>query len=165
LPRRHQLWQDEQPNPVENNIVTRTTHGGFHQHFGRENIVRNNIFAFGRDHQIERTRPGAELSFTFERNIIYWTDGNLMSAHWGDPRVLFDRNLYWKAGSGEIGFGDDLSFEQWQAKGLDAQGRIADPLFTEPERDDFCLRPDSPAMALGFQSFELTAPGPRPLPR
>jgi parallel beta-helix repeat protein len=146
---------------VENNVVTRTTHGGFHQHFGRENTVRNNIFAFGRDHQIQRTRPAPELSFTFERNIVYWSEGSLMSAAWGKPRVAFDRNIYWNVKGGDVKFGDDLPFKQWQAEGMDPHSRIADPLFVTAEKDDFRLRPESPALALGFQSIELETIGPR----
>jgi hypothetical protein len=42
--------------------------------------VRNNIFAFGRNHQIQRTRPARELSFAFEQYIVYWTDGPPLSA-------------------------------------------------------------------------------------
>src|SRR5208282_6072295 len=42
---------------AESNIVYRTTHGGFHQHYGETNILRNNIFAFARDHQIQPTPP------------------------------------------------------------------------------------------------------------
>ena len=41
---------------AESNVVYRTTHGGFHQHYGETNIVRNNIFAFARDQQIQRSR-------------------------------------------------------------------------------------------------------------
>jgi parallel beta-helix repeat protein len=145
---------------VENNLVTRTTHGGFHQHYGRENVVRNNIFAFGRLQQIFRSPTEPHLSFTFERNIVYWAEGRLTGSGWGNPRVVFDHNLYWKAGGGEVRLGDDLSFEEWQARGLDPHSRIADPLFVDPKHGDFRLKPGSPAAKIGLESWDMSAVGP-----
>jgi len=145
---------------VENNLVTHTTHGGFHQHYGRENTVRNNIFAFGRFQQIYRSPKEPHLSFTFERNIVYWTEGRLTGTAWGNPKVVFDHNLYWNAGGGEVRFGDDLSFEEWQAKGLDQHSHIADPLFVDPEHGDFRLKPGSPAAKIRFEPWDMSAVGP-----
>jgi len=63
---------------VAKNTVYRTTHAGFHLHFGKENVVRNNIFAFGRDEQIRHSRSENHRSFTFEKNIVYWRQGILL---------------------------------------------------------------------------------------
>jgi len=134
---------------AENNLVYRTTHGGFHQHYGRENVVRNNIFALGRDAQIQRTRPEPHQSFTFERNIIYGREGNLLAGNFSDFHFAFDHNLYWREGGGDIRFAN-LSRDEWREQGMDQHSLIADPKFVAPEKGDFRLQPDSPALKLGF---------------
>jgi len=144
---------------AENNLVYRTTHGGFHQHYGRENLVRNNIFAYARDHQIQLTRPEPHLRLTFERNIVIgkgaqWVAGGI------DANLRFDHNLYWREDGDELRFGND-AFAAWQAKGQDTHSRVADPRFVNPQAGDFRLAPDSPARALGFQPFDLTGVGAR----
>ena len=148
---------------AENNLVYRTTHGGFHQHYGRDNTVRNNIFALGRDAQLMRTRNEDHRSFTFENNVVYWKDGqpaDPLGSDWngGDAgRFMMDRNLYWHEGGdpNSIRFGGQ-TLEQWQAKGLDRNSKIADPKFRDAAKDNFALTKDSPAWGLGFKPFDLT---------
>jgi parallel beta-helix repeat protein len=160
---------------VEKNLVYRTTHGGFHQHYGRENLIRNNIFALGRDAQIQRTRSEPHRSFTFERNIVYWREGSLLAGDLSNLQFLFDRNLYWREADGGVGrptpgspagplpggevrFGD-WSWDAWREKGMDRNSRVADPLFVAIEKDDWRLRPNSPAFRLGFVAIDV-ATGP-----
>ncbi len=135
-------------------LIYRTTHGGFHQHYGRDNIFRNNIIIYGRDQQIQRSRQEPHRSFTFEGNIVYWREGKLIAGNMGDSKFAFDRNIYWREGGGEIQFGG-MTLDEWREKGMDKNSIIADPLFVDPENDDFRLKPDSPAIKLGFIPFEL----------
>lgn len=143
---------------IENNLVYRTKTGGFHQHYGKENHVVNNIFAFARTGQIIRTRAEEHLSFTFEHNIVYWKEGPLLGSNWSGDNYALDYNLYWNASGQPVRFAD-MTFEEWQKKGQDRHSLIADPLFVDPEKGDFRLRPGSPAMKVGFRPFDMTKMG------
>ena len=143
---------------AESNIVYRTTHGGFHQHYGETNLVRNNIFAFGRNQQLQRTRPEPHVSFSFQTNIVYFDSGLLMTGEWTGGQLNMDWNLYFDArpdatpGSLRLGA---MSFEQWRQRGHDTHSIVADPLFVAPAEYDFRLRADSPAFQLGFRPITL----------
>jgi parallel beta-helix repeat protein len=143
---------------IENNVVYHTQDAGFHQHYGRENIVRNNIFALGREAQLQRSRKQPHLSFTFEHNIVYWKEGQLLRGPWDDDQFHLDYNLYWQAGGQPIQFGKE-SLAEWQKHGQDVHSLVADPLFVDPEHGDFTLKPGSPAAKIGFQPIDTSQAG------
>lgn len=143
---------------VEENIVYNTTHGGFHQHYGKENIIRNNIFAFGEKQQIQISRPEPHKRFIFENNIVFgdtekWIEEGL------DFNFIFDKNLYWNTENKKINFVDRsekvYTWEEWKEKGMDKNSIISDPLFYDIKNFDFRLKKNSPAFKLGFKKIFL----------
>jgi hypothetical protein len=159
------LYTDEGSSDMvlEKNLVYRTKTGGFHQHYGRDNRVRNNIFAFGTEQQLQRTRTEPHTSFFFEHNIVYWDNASpLLGSNWHDDHFKLDYNLYFRTGGKAPRFPGDLTLAQWQAaRGQDAHSRIADPRFVDPEHGDFRLKPGSPAAAIGFEPWDLSDVGRR----
>jgi len=145
---------------VEHNLVYNTTHGGFHQHYGKENVIRGNVFANARDFQIQRTRPEEHLSYTFTNNVVYTsTQPQMFGGNLDKLGVAFDNNLYFCA-AGEPKFGK-RTFAQWQGVGMDKSSKIADPMFVDPEKGDFRLKPGSPAAAMGLKIPTVADVGPR----
>ena len=161
------LYPDEGSTGIvwENNVVYRTKSAGFHQHYGRENIVRNNIFAFGKEHQVMRTRDEDHVSFHFTNNIVYFDSGTLLGSSWKNDRFVIDHNCYFDTRSAaapeNLKF-SDVTLEKWRARGHDTRSVIADPLFVAPDKFDFRLRKNSPALARGFKPIDLTTVGVRP---
>lgn len=150
---------------AESNLVYRTTHGGFHQHYGATNIVRNNIFAFGRDHQLQRSREEDHVSFIFTNNIVVFDQGVLLGGAWSNDRFILDRNLYWDYRRGaqrDAWRWAGATLEEWRARGHDRQSLIGDPLFRAPQLGHFHLTSGSPARFIGFQPLDLKGVGPRP---
>jgi len=132
----------------------------FHQHYGRENLARNNIFAFALRSPVTCARPEEHVSYTFEGNIVLSSAGQATSDHYNPMRCQteFRRNLYWDVSGKEPSF-SGVTFAEWRATGRDQDSVIADPQFEDAARFDFRLRPTSPALALGFRPIDAQAAG------
>lgn len=153
------LYNDEGSSGIvlENNLVHDTKSAGYHQHYGRENIIRNNIFAFGREAQMQRTRVEDHLSFSFANNIVYWNGGPVFNGDW-KRNLRLENNIFWNT-KNEIDSFSGQSFAAWQAAGADKGSMVANPLFVNAQKRDFRLRPDSPAPAHGFNPFDFSRAG------
>lgn len=163
------LYPDEGSEGIlfENNLVYDTTDGSFHQHYGKDNVVRNNILARSRTnpahagdppHQIAITRVEDHLSASFERNIVYWKDGVAFGYNADSAKATFANNLWFNAGGEALFMGK--THDEWAKEtGKDAGGRVADPKFVDPDANDFRLQPDSPALKMGFVPFDYSRAG------
>ena len=157
------LYTDEGSSGIllENNIVYRCQSAGFHQHYGRANIIRNNIFALNGEAQLARTRVEPFLSFIFTNNIVYFDTGQLFAGNWGDD-LKMDHNIYFDTRSLE---GDNRTLNllhAWRKRGHDLHSLFIDPLFVAPRVGDFRLDSNSPALRLGFHPIDLQSIGIRP---
>jgi len=136
---------------VKNNVVYNVGAAAFTQHYGRDNVVRNNVFAFAGRNPICCARPEEHLSYTFEGNVVLSGAGQATSDHYSPlkAKTEFRRNLYWDV-SGKEPLFSGVSFAEWQRSGRDRDSRIADPQFRDAGRYDFGLKPTSPALAMGL---------------
>ena len=166
------LYTDEGSSHIilENNVCYDTNAEVFHQHYGRENIVRNNLLAFGGETQFAYTRVEPHSGLTFERNIVITHGPSITRNDYGpgQRRMVSDLNLFWHV-SGEApqlnapgGQKPALGMEEWQALGYDRHSIVADPRCADLEKRDFTLADDSPALKLGFKPIDISDVGPRP---
>lgn len=159
------LYTDEGSTGVvmENNLVYHCKDDGFHQHFGKENIIRNNIFAFNILSQIGLSRPEAHLSFSFVQNIVYSDKGVFFSDtyvknSWIKANTHLDFNCYWDLRTPHPVF-YGTSFSEWQKAGKDPHSIIADPLFVDPQNLNFHFKSMKVAKKIGFMPFDYEKAG------
>ena len=154
------MYTDEGSTGIvfENNLVYDTKTGSFHQHYGKENVIRNNILAFSKQHQVQATRVEPHLSFTFENNLVYWTTGPALAGPWDKLKFVARNNCWWNAAGAPVQFAGK-ALAGWQKLGHEEGSVVADPLFEDPAKRDFRLKPDSPALKLGFKPFDFTQAG------
>ena len=105
---------------------------------------------------------------TFRRNIIYYTNPKAKLYQYSRNDVpeqnTSDYNLIWHHGLtldvGLPGVPPEKQWEEWQKRGFDTHSVVADPLFVDAAKDDYRLRPESPALKLGFTPIPVEKIGP-----
>ena len=143
---------------VRDNLVHDILHSCFFQHYGRDNVLENNIFAFSLGGVLRRSRVEAHESFRAERNIMVSQSGPFVSGTMHQGKITMDHNLYWRADGQGADF-DRKTFSEWQASGQDTNSLIADPGFVDLAGRNFKLAGDSPALGLGFVPFDFSKAG------
>ncbi|BBD44453.1 Hypothetical protein PEIBARAKI_4446 [Petrimonas sp. IBARAKI] len=156
------IYLDEGSSDIlmENNLVYNCKSAGFHQHYGKNNIVRNNIFANQVNSQLEVSRKENHNSFTFTNNIVYYTNGKLSDrTGWDIANFVSDNNIYWNPRQKEVKFYYN-SFDGWKTKTKkDVHSYILDPYFNNPESNDFTFKSTSNIKKINFKPFDYRKAG------
>ncbi len=154
------LYPDEGTSNItmENNLVYSTKTGGFHQHYGENNSIKNNIFAFAKLYQVQCTRVEKHRSFNFENNIVIFNQGVVLKGAWNKIDIVMDQNLYWNIGGDKYDF-NGKSFSKWKRSGHDLHSYIADPYFRDARSYDFTFENEKNIQLIGFKPFDYSKAG------
>ena len=149
---------------VENNLVYDCSSETFHQHYGRDNVVRNNIFAFGGEGAFIITKNEEHNSLTLSNNILVVDNAPVYAFDVESDWFIDDSNVYWdytKGGNVYSGhtmkFFDRKSLVPIMTMGYFNNAVFSDPLFKDAENRDFTLADNSPALEAGFKPFKYEA--------
>src|SRR5215217_466151 len=143
------LYTDEGSTGIleENNLVYNCKSSGFHQHYGKDNIIRNNIFALQVKAQLQATRIEPHRSFRFVNNIVYFSSGKLGENNWGKVNAELDSNMYW-----------DTRNAAMKIEG-EPHSVVADPMFANPKMFDFSFGSSKAIRRTGFKPFDYRKAG------
>ena len=150
------MYNDEGSEGIywANNLVVNTTADSYHLHFGRSNVVENCVMVNGGTSKLCVSRVENHPQVAFRRNVVCWPEGPVFTkTGWnrlrtGGAHATYEDNLFWCT-SGET-----------ELNGL-MSGTVADPRFVDPAKGDWRLRPDSPALKLGFKPWDYSLSGRR----
>lgn len=143
---------------VEKNLVYDCSSNSLHQHYGKDNMIRNNIFAFSDDGQVLITRQEEHNSLFLYNNILVGDNEAMYDNAVDEDWFIDNNNLYWDYENGEKVFSNsDISVKKMQKRGYYNNGVFADPNFKDAENRNFKLNSDSPAFNTGFEAWEYEA--------
>ena len=167
---------------VFDNLIVRAQRGGVMVHGGQDNVIEGNVIVDSDLQQVEyapidsltssRTPAHPDKSewlmtgtrllgnvFSYSKPEAGWLGGR----KWEQVVAESDRNLIWHKGQPVTinlpGVEDGDYLGAWRKLGFDKTSVVADPLFLDTEHDDYRLRPESPAFALGFRELPIAQMG------
>ena len=147
---------------VQQNVVARCSSNAFHQHYGQNNRIENNIFVGGQKSVLARTRLEDHLSFSLAHNILVSEGAPIYSGNLPDAakNIQSHDNILWDT-KGVLKPTQNADWKSWQAAGLDQNSRVLIPGFRNLSSDNFDLPPNSPVLASGFKPWNWRDFGPR----
>ena len=153
------LYMDEGSTGIVmcDNLVYRCKSGGLHQHYGKDNVVTNNIFAHSILQQLQLTREEDHRSMTFTHNIVSVDQGNIFKGPWDKASVDMDYNCYYDetlTGNAYCG----KTFAEWK-KQKEPHSVSGNPMFRNPAQGDFTFTSLRTAKAIGFKPFDTSQAG------
>lgn len=153
---------------VYQNLVYDCGSDCFHQHYGENNNVTNNIFALSKESQIRNSRIEDHNELNLTKNIIL-CNNNAAYSQVVEGKFKDDGNLYWDIANGKnivSSSGGDMKLKHRIYKcGMEKIGYynnavFADPLFRDAENFDFTLADNSPAISeIGFETWNYNTAG------
>jgi parallel beta-helix repeat protein len=166
------LYTDEGSSNIimKNNLVYHTKTGGFHQHYGENNTIRNNIIAFNEKFQAQFTRVEKHHSFDFKNNILVSDKGYFLQGPWQAGDIAIDSNCYWNTNTANGKFIQSnssvnkeknyLTFSEWQQTSKkDIHSIMEDPGFVNAKEYNFKFKNRSAITKIGFKPFNIDAAG------
>ena len=119
---------------IEENVVCGTKSGGFHQHYGRDNRVRHNVFAESVGPQVQISRREMVGALTFDGNLVQGAGNGALWAGEGWASARIDGNVY----AGDAGRPAEFAgqtWAQWRAGGRDRAGKFLDAVLLDAGGD------------------------------
>ena len=156
------LYTDEGSTDIkmEYNLVWNCKSSGFHQHYGENNMIRNNVLVNQIRNQLEASRVEDHNSFDFTRNIIIYNKGGMYGYNWKTVDFKAYDNIYFNT-QGETTF-NGMSLEQWQkATGKDLTSKFQDPGLKDSYLDRKHLEFTNQELLkeIGFEMFDPSQAG------
>ncbi len=176
---------------VYGNIIVRSGLHGILVNGGQNNLIENNIIVDATSSATrfggwwQQQMEGFMTGNRFSRNIFYSTNASakILHTHYAffqepitDVLGESDYNLFFntrtkdlivkeifaeQVGSKRLEKEKEIPLAEWQKMGFETHSAFVDPLFVDPLHDDYRLKPESPALKLGFRPIDVGEIGPR----